>query len=134
MAVIRRDLTRYYAGARATLQRLNFANVEAYFLCQALCGAGLDATSARFLWAVVDERVRDPKGTLIKDGTTMDGERALHVVEQLRGISPLDALAVLDAVEVYWDTYLSNGNDIKEALRASRLSTEVTVYPEDHTP
>lgn len=124
VATIRRDLTRYYAGVRVALQRLEFDRNDAYLLCLALrhAGAGLDAGTARFLWAVVDEQVRNPKNTFFREEHTR--ERALGLVEQLRGLSPFDALAILDGVEIYWDHYTHNGGDLIEAMEASQLSTE----------
>jgi hypothetical protein len=122
VATIRRDLTRYYAGARATLHRMQFDFPEADILFQTLRFAKLDASSARFLWAVVDEKVRAKKSTFVEG--TQQHERALRLIEQLRSISPLDALAILDAVEIYWDHYENNGEDFAAALEASQLVNE----------
>jgi len=63
----------------------------------------------RYMGRVADEDLRIPVAC---------------VVEQIRKISTLDALAILDAVAIFTDHYENNGRDGWEAMEASGLSTQ----------
>jgi hypothetical protein len=107
--VVRRDLGRYYAACRAALKRFRFDYAEAEILVAVLSETGVDAASIRYLWAEIDELVR-ARPVQFPDGSERK-ERAGRIVEQLRSCSPLDALAILDAVEIYWNVYRANAAD-----------------------
>jgi hypothetical protein len=128
-SVLKRDLARFYAGSRATLERLDFLAYEADVLTETLRFSKLDPSSAHFLWAEVDEKARRLYANN-PDRLAM----ALSVVEQIRNISSLDALAILDAVAVFREHFANNGHDAWGALEASGLSTEGPPRSEDETP
>jgi hypothetical protein len=118
---IRRDLGRYYAAVRATVQRLVLDPFDATILVDSRAHDHLDANSARFLWAVVDEYInrapaRFPEGS-------EDYQRGKSLVEQLRALSPLEGLALLDGIEIYWQTFFHDG-DRDDAMDASGLVHE----------
>jgi hypothetical protein len=115
--VIRRDLQRYYHGCALTLRRLALTPEDAQLLVAALEASDLPATSARFLWAVVEEYIR---GTAEYPEGTQQRQAALTLVDKLRRISQLDAVAIVDAVEVYRDFHLHRG-DVQQALVLSGL-------------
>jgi hypothetical protein len=101
--VIRRDLSRYYAACRSALKRLRFDYSEAEILVAILGLTTVDGASTRYLWAEIDELVR-AKPAQFPEGSQKK-QRADGLVEQLRKCSPLDALAILDAVEIYWNAF-----------------------------
>jgi hypothetical protein len=119
-SVIRRDLGRYYAACRESLKRLRFDIHEADILVNALRSTELTAATARFLWAEVDEYLRGREASL----SEIERDHAPHLLDQLRKISPADAVAILDAVEIFWD-YEANVGDSAEAMEASGLTRDL---------
>jgi hypothetical protein len=128
--VIRRDLERYYVGCEAALRKLQFDWHDANILVD-LVGT-LDASNARYLWAELDEGLRRQSRDYAEGGA--DHARAQALVAQLRAISPFDAIAVIDALEIYWDNYKNNGNDRTRALDISRLTTDLPEHYLDALP
>lgn len=120
-SVIRRDLERYYLACEASLRKLAFDYPEARLLVDMLTYTTLKGEAARFIWAELDERVRAAKPPLNEQEKVV----AEFLINRLRGISVCDALAIIDAIEIFRDTVANNGNDVDAALDESRLTLDL---------
>lgn len=91
--VARRDLERYYAVLRYSLEEIDLTEAEALLVLEALQGSALDAISYRLLWKEVEDALSlhqlDRKWQV--DGAAL--------VARLRALSPGAAMAVADAAE-----------------------------------
>lgn len=92
--VARRHLHRYYALLATTLAGVTFTSAEAHLLTLAadvlLEHAPADSfPSHRWLWAALDDATR---------GKTIDAV-SVALIERVRELSPVESLAVLDALE-----------------------------------
>lgn len=124
--MIRRDLTRYYAVMRDSVRRLRLSDVEAEMLVCALRQTQLDERSICFLWAEVEQELEAlTQGRLERWNARWTPEARARLVERLKAISLGDAMAVLDAVEIYWSYYNDQDLDWRQALALSRLTTEI---------
>ena len=93
-SIAARDLERYYALLAVSLPALS--ELETMALRDALNGTVLDVSTARLLWAGVDDAIR-LDGLAEKWG--IDG---VALVARLRGLTLAQSLALVDAVERYW--------------------------------
>ena len=94
--VARRDLQRYYHCIAETLKTIALTEAEASLVVDACNGILFEPWSVSLLWATVDDAIR-LEGLADKWG--VDGPA---LVERLRGLSYCQTLAVVDAVERYW--------------------------------
>lgn len=94
--IITRDLDRLYTSYRRALKEVRLSLAEASLIVDALNGVMMDANSAVLLWAEIADAVQldglDKKWTV--DGTAL--------VDKLRGLSNIQALAIIDAAERFW--------------------------------
>jgi len=95
--VVRRDLTRYYRVLRDSLRRVKLSPEEAHCVVMALWGHDLDSGSYRFLWAEIEQRVRDSRTDFVPDGCDTD-----LLLAGLRALPYGAVMAVLDAADQYW--------------------------------
>ncbi|MGQ0524029.1 MAG: hypothetical protein ACT4P8_10260 [Betaproteobacteria bacterium] len=124
--IIRRDLKRYYEACEAALRRFSFDYFEARTLVDQLSYTKLDGEAARFVWAELDEKIRRSKWHAENKD---DYDRAMALVEQLRGMTVFEGLAIIDAIDIYNRTYHENGHDVDAALDVARLTREL---PDDY--
>ena len=95
--VINRDLDRLYALYKRTLPEIQLSVPEAMLIVDALNGTVFyDAGSATLLWASVEDSIRLDG---LADKWGVDGKA---LVEKLRGLTPAQSLAVIDAAERFW--------------------------------
>ena len=106
---INRDLERLYTLYKRALREVVLSVPEAWLLVDVLNGTIHDANSAPLLWGSVE------------DGCNLDGldgkweidGKAL--VEKLRNLSSIQALALIDAAERFWEA--PDGERNEELLR-----------------
>jgi len=94
--VIHRDMERLYALYGRSLREVGLSLPEAWFLADMLNGSLMDATSASLLWASAED-------ACALDG--LDGKWELDgkaFVEKLKGLSSIQAMALIDAAERFW--------------------------------
>lgn len=94
--VARRDLQRYYHALGETLKTITLSEAEASLVVDACNGILFKSWSVSLLWATVDNAIR-LEG--MADKWQVDGPA---LVERLRGLSYCQSLALVDAVERYW--------------------------------
>jgi hypothetical protein len=103
--VIHRDLERLYTLYRLALRDVKLTLPEAWFIVDMLNGSLMDAYTAGTLWASAE------------DACAMDGlDKKWQVdgkafVEKLKALSPVQALALVDAAERFWQ---ADDEDIKK--------------------
>jgi hypothetical protein len=97
-AVVRRDLHRYYRVLRDSLRHVRLSPEEAHCVVMALRGHDLDGSSYRFLWAEVEQRVRENRRAFVPEGCDTE-----LLLEGLRRLPPGALRAVLDAADLYWE-------------------------------
>ncbi len=97
--VIRRDLERLYTLYRRALRRINLTPEEMKLIADSLNGLNgtiMDASTAPMLWAQVEDAIKldrlDQKW----------GVNGRELVEKLRELTDIEALAVVDAAERFW--------------------------------
>ena len=95
--VVRRDLTRYYGVLGDSLRRVKFSPEEAHCVVMALWGHDLDSGSYRFLWAEVEQRIREGNNEFVPNGCDTD-----LLLAGLRALPHGALMAVLDAADQYW--------------------------------
>jgi len=108
--VIHRDLERLYTLYRLALREMKLTLPEAWFIVDMLNGSLVDAYSAGTLWASAE------------DACALDGlDKKWQVdgkafVEKLKALSPVQALALVDAAERFWqaNTGSMKDEDIKK--------------------
>lgn len=93
-----RDLDRYYATLAAELRRVDLSEAEAMLLIDSLNGTMHDTTESlpTMLWAGVADSIRldGLAATWDVDGSAL--------IATLQALSPIQAVAVVDAVERWW--------------------------------
>lgn len=94
--VVRRDLDRLYTLYRRALARVELTENEAWLVADAMNGTLMDATTAPFLWASVEDTIQLNK---LDKKWNVDGAK---LVEKLRRLSDIEALAIVDAAERFW--------------------------------
>lgn len=95
-AVINRDLERLYTIYKRALKEVPLSASEACLIVDTLNGSLMDAYSARMLWASIEDAIN-------LDGMDkkweVDGKA---LVEKLRALNDLQAMALVDAAERFW--------------------------------
>jgi len=103
--VIHRDLERLYTLYRLALREMKLTLPEAWFIVDMLNGSLVDAYSAGLLWASAE------------DACALDGlDKKWQVdgkafVEKLKALSPVQALALVDAAERFWQANTGSMED-----------------------
>ena len=95
--VLRRDLARYYRVLGDSLRRVKLSPEEAHCVVMALWGHDLDSASYRFLWAEVEQRIREGQKEFVPDGCDTD-----LLLAGLRALPHGALMAILDAADQYW--------------------------------
>lgn len=94
--IISRDLERLYALYRRAIRETPLEYREACLIVDALNGSIMDANTATMLWASIEDACKldglDKKWEV--DGSAL--------VEKLRGLNVLQAMALIDAAERVW--------------------------------
>jgi hypothetical protein len=111
--IIHRDLERLYTLYRLALREIKLTLPEAWFLVDMLNGSLMDANTAGLLWASAE------------DACSMDGlDKKWKIdgkvfVEKLKALSHVQALALVDAAERFWqeNTGTADDEDIKRFFR-----------------
>ena len=106
--IISRDLNRLYTLYRRALRQIDLAVDEACLIVDALNGSLTTADDASLLWARVEDAIHYDK---LDEKWNVDG-RAL--VDKLRGLNEIQALAVADAAERFWEI---ESTDIREDVK-----------------
>jgi len=103
--VIHRDLERLYTLYRLALREMKLTLPEAWFIVDMLNGTMMDANTAGLLWA-------DAEDACALDGLDkkwqVDGKA---FVEKLKALSPVQALALADAAERFWQANTGSMED-----------------------
>ncbi len=105
---IRRDLDRLYTLYQRNLPR-NLTEGDACLIVDVLNGTIMDANNARMLWAEVE------------DGCSLEGLAEKWevdgpaLVEKLKQLNDVQALAVVDAAEGFWTKH--DQGDMREIVR-----------------
>lgn len=107
--VINRDLERLYTLYDRALREVELTTGEACLVVDVLNGSLMDANTARLLWASVEDGIR-LDGLAEKWG--VDGKA---LVEKLKGLNDIQALALVDAGERFWQA--PNEGETKERVR-----------------
>lgn len=94
--VIRRDLSRLYRLYERALLQVDLSVQEALLIVDALISAYSTADDAAMLWADVEDAIRLDR---LDQKFGVDGEK---LVEKLRGLSEIQAMALIDAAERFW--------------------------------
>jgi len=108
--IIHRDLERLYTLYRLALREVKLTLPEAWFIVDMLNGTIMDANTAGLLWASAE------------DACAMDGlDKKWQVdgkalVKKLKALSHVQALALTDAAERFWqaNTGTADDEDIKK--------------------
>jgi hypothetical protein len=108
--VMRRDLERYYAGVRRTLDRLALTRREAEIMIQVLHDPPENISGGRVLAATIEEwiehRTLDPALKAV----------AADLMAKVRGLGPMECCGVIDGVEVFWAQRAALHTEDDEAL------------------
>ncbi|MDD3654996.1 MAG: hypothetical protein PHO01_12620 [Desulfotomaculaceae bacterium] len=108
--IIHRDLERLYTLYRLALREVKLTLPECWFIADMLNGSLVDAYSAGTLWASAED-------ACALDGLDkkwqVDGKA---LVKKLKALSPVQALALVDAAERFWqaNTGSMKDEDIKK--------------------
>ena len=106
-----REIARLYYLYDQALREVSLSVNEACLLCDLLNGTIMDERSARMLWAEVE------------DGCSMDGldgkweVNATELVKKLRGITNVQALALVDATDQFWASDDNIRNDMHATVK-----------------
>lgn len=93
---IARDLGRLYDLYRQALREVPLTTAEACLICDVMNGTMPEPYSTACLWAEVEDGIRLNK---MDEKWGVDGPA---LVERLRALTPLQALALIDAAERFW--------------------------------
>lgn len=98
--VVKRDLERYYALLELSLKRVAFSEAEWDYLRDAMNGIIFSQELIPYLPRALADSVKDASfdGLGEKWGVDVDA-----LVEKILRLSPTEALAVVDAVECFWE-------------------------------
>lgn len=94
--VVSRDLDRLYSLYRRAIGSLDLTVQEASLLLDALNGSIYDVATAPMLWAAVEDRISFDR---LDEKWGVDGPA---LVEKLKALTDVQALAIIDAGERYW--------------------------------
>lgn len=89
-----RDLERYYQSLDSALREISLSESEWNYLRDILRGTFIDVTTARLLWAEVEDAEEEYREKWGVNPTDLSG--------RLRTLSPFQCLAVADAIERWW--------------------------------
>ncbi|GGK22800.1 hypothetical protein GCM10010965_14630 [Caldalkalibacillus thermarum] len=95
-STINRDLERLYTLYRRALNVIEFGVNEACLITEALETKNMTAETAHLLWAYVEDALRHKHLSKVWN---VDGS---ELVEKLRSLNEIQAMAVIDAVERFW--------------------------------
>lgn len=96
-AVISRDLERYYTLLQRVIKRVRLSVEEACLIVDALNGILIDANTVQLLWANVADAISLDR---LDQKWGIDGQ---FLIEKLRGLNELQAMALVDAAERFWE-------------------------------
>ena len=110
--IIHRDLERLYTLYRLALREVKLTLPECWFLVDMLDGSLMDANTAGLLWAEAEDAIAlDGLDTKWQ----VDGKA---LVKKLKALSHVQALALVDAAERFWQantgTATADDEDIKK--------------------
>lgn len=105
--VITRDLERLYTLYRRALRRVDLSLDEACLITDALNGSLMTADTAYLLWASVEDAMKY-EGLQEKWG--VDGKA---LVEKLLSLNEIQSMAIIDAVERFWNNKKYRDQDMK---------------------
>lgn len=108
--VIQRDLDRYYGLLERALKRAKLSVKEACLIADVLNGTVIDARTAGMFWAEVEDGI-ELEGYDEKWG--VDGQA---LVEKLKNLNELQAMAIIDAAERFWTNCESGKETEGESL------------------
>ncbi|MDK2883320.1 MAG: hypothetical protein PWP58_1656 [Bacillota bacterium] len=94
--VINRDLDRLYTLYRRALAQVGLTTREALLIADALNGILMDVTTVPLFWAQIQDAIAVEH---LDKKWQVDGQA---LVEKLRGLNEIQALAVIDAAERFW--------------------------------
>ena len=96
--VIARDLSRLYTLYNRAIREVTLTEKEACLIVDTLNGVILDAGTAQYLWAEVEDSV---KLNNLAEKWGVDGPA---LVEKLRDLNALQTMALVDGAEKVWQT------------------------------
>jgi hypothetical protein len=108
--IIHRDLERLYTLYRLALREMKLTLPECWFIADMLNGSLMDANTAGLIWAEAEDAIA-------LDGLDkkwqVDGKA---LVKKLKALSHVQALALVDAAERFWqaNTGTADDEDIKK--------------------
>lgn len=109
--VINRDLERLYTLYSRAIREVSLSADEACLIVDTLNGTLMDANTARLLWANVEDACTldhlDKKWEV--DGPAL--------VEKLQGLNDIQAMALVDAAERFWNSPDIGNVDIQERVK-----------------
>ena len=109
--VIHRDLERLYTLYSRAIREVQLTADEACLIVDTLNGTLMDANTARLLWANVEDACNldhlDKKWEV--DGPAL--------VEKLQGLNDIQAMALVDAAERFWNSPDIGNVDIQERVK-----------------
>lgn len=94
--VINRDLDRLYTLYRRALAQVGLTTREALLIADALNGILMDVTTVPLFWVQVQDTIILER---LDKKWQVDGQA---LVEKLRNLNEIQALAIIDAVERFW--------------------------------
>lgn len=106
-----REIRRLYALYADALRSVNLSHAEALALCDVLNGTFMDETTARLLWAEVEDACR-MEGLADKWG--IDGPA---LVAKLKAMSLVQCMAIIDAATRAWLMASQGEMEMDEAVR-----------------
>jgi len=109
--VIGRDLGRLYTLYRRALAQIKFTVDEGCLIVDVLNGLLVDTNSPHLLWAEIEDAI---KLNRVDQKWNVDGEA---LVVKLRTLNEIQCMAVIDAVERYWNGNYQVEGDIREQVK-----------------
>ncbi len=107
--MINRDLERYYVLLSRALKSVPLTVTEASLIVDVLNGTIIDGNTACFLWAEVQDGINLEK---LDKKWNIDGD---SFVQRLRELNDFQAMALIDAAEIFWQGGL--GLPFDEAIK-----------------
>lgn len=107
---ISRDLERLYTLYSRALATVQLEFNQAYLIVDALNGVLIDANTAKLLWAEIEDAINLDH---LDQKWQVDGKA---LVEKLRGLNEIQAMAVIDAAERFWQAQKS-GQEAEELIK-----------------
>ena len=95
--IINRDLERLYTLYRRAIREVPLTMAEACLIADSLNGSMMDANTAQVLWAGIADSIRLDG---LAEKWDVDGPA---LVEKMQGLSALQAMALVDAAERFWE-------------------------------